>query len=78
MSRLSCVDRLNSEGIRRRDLLVALKDRRQVTGARFINSCLLCRRPNVNLAGLCDICYSSLEDGPELRLAERLLRGEFP
>jgi len=72
------VDRLNSEGIRRHDLLVALNDRKQVLSARRINSCLLCRRLGVNEAGLCEICYSGLEDGPELKAAERWLRGDHP
>lgn len=72
------MDRLNSEGIRRQELLVALKDRKQVLTARRINSCLLCRRFGVNAAGLCEICYSMLDDGPELKAAERWLRGDAP
>jgi hypothetical protein len=62
------VHRLNSEGILRRDLPFALKNRRMVTDARRIDSCLLCRRPHVNEAALCDVCYAMLE-GEELELA---------
>jgi hypothetical protein len=68
---------MNSEGIPRRRLAVALKDRGQVADARRIDSCLLCRRPRVNEAGLCDVCYGML-DGEELKLATRWLSGEGP
>ncbi|HWD39414.1 MAG TPA: hypothetical protein VG944_11225, partial [Fimbriimonas sp.] len=67
-------ERLNSEGIRRDDLMVALRDRRQVMGARRIDSCMLCRRHNVNNSGLCEICYGAL-NGDEQRMAERWLNG---
>ena len=69
--------RLNSEGIPRDQLILALKDRRAVATARRINSCLLCRRIGVNEAGLCVVCYGMLND-EELRLAERWLRGVGP
>jgi hypothetical protein len=71
------VERLNGEGIPRRLLSQALKDRKQVLNARKINSCLLCRRIPVNECGLCDVCYGML-DGEELRLAGRWLTGEGP
>jgi hypothetical protein len=71
------MDRLNGEGIPRRLLSTALKDRKQVLGARKINSCLLCRRIGVNEAGLCEVCYAMLE-GEELNLAVRWLQGVGP
>jgi hypothetical protein len=71
------VDRLNSEGIRRQDLSFTLKNPLKVRDARRIDACLLCRRPRVNEAGLCDVCYASLEDD-ELYLATCWLRGTAP
>lgn len=71
------VERLNSEGIRRQDLMLALRDRRKVALARRIDSCLLCRRGGVNDAAICEVCYGML-DGEELRLAARWLSGEGP
>ena len=68
------MDRVNSEGILRHQLAIALKDRRQVMEARKADVCLLCRRSRVNLCGLCEICYSALE-GEELRLAGQWLSG---
>jgi hypothetical protein len=72
------VERLNSEGIPRDTLRIALKSRRDVLTARRINSCLLCRRIGVNETGLCDVCYGLLDDPEELRLANRWLTGEGP
>lgn len=69
--------RLNSEGIRRDELAFTLKNRTKVLGARRIDACLLCRRPRVNEAGLCDVCYGTL-DGEELELATCWLRGTLP
>ena len=54
------MDRVNSEGILRHQLAIALKDRRQVMEARK--------------ADVCEICYSALE-GEELRLAGQWLSG---
>lgn len=71
------VERLNGEGILRRDLPLALRDRKMVAVARRINSCLLCRRSNVLEHGLCEVCYGML-DGEELRLAGRWMTGEGP
>jgi hypothetical protein len=71
------MERLNGEGIPRRHLSIALGDRRQVLTARKIDRCLLCRRPRVNEAGLCDVCYSML-DGEELVLAGKWLTGAGP
>jgi hypothetical protein len=71
------VDRLNGEGILRKNLILALRDRRAVGTARRINSCLLCRRIGVNEAALCDVCYSML-DGEELVWAQKWLTGVGP
>lgn len=76
-STLPQMRRLNSEGIRREDLANALRDRRQVHEARRIDSCLLCRRPDVNEAGLCEVCYVLLSS-EEADLAEAWLRGTAP
>ncbi|MEA2553739.1 MAG: hypothetical protein QOJ65_1915 [Fimbriimonadaceae bacterium] len=70
-------DRLNSEGIRRDQLTWALRQRRVVGTARRINSCLLCRRIGVNESGLCEVCFSLLND-EESRLAGRWMSGEGP
>ncbi|AIE88140.1 hypothetical protein [Fimbriimonas ginsengisoli] len=69
--------RLNSEGIRRDELAFTLRNRYKVQSARRIDACLLCRRPHVNEAALCDVCYSTLE-GEELELATCWLRGTAP
>jgi hypothetical protein len=71
------VERLNAEGILRKDLKWALSQRRIVLAARRINSCLLCRRANLNEAGLCDVCNASLTE-EELELVERWRRGTGP
>lgn len=70
-------DRLNSEGIRRDQLVWSLMQRRIVLTARRINSCLLCRRAGVNESGLCDVCFSLLSD-EENRIARRWISGEGP
>ena len=64
------MDRLNPEGIPRKQLSFVLSQSRRVYEARRIDSCLLCRHPKVNDAGLCELCYSML-DGEELQLATR-------
>jgi len=71
------MDRINSEGIPRKDLVQTLRDQRAVTTARRIDSCLLCRRGPVNDAGLCDLCYGML-NGEALNLAERWTSGKGP
>ena len=71
------VERPNSAGVSPDELDFVLRDRRMVWMARRINACLLCRRPGVNEAGLCDICYALL--GEELfTLAGRWLTGQGP
>ena len=57
--------------------MIALRDRKQVLAARRVNSCLLCKRRQVNEAGLCEVCWGML-DGEELAMGERWLRGEGP
>jgi len=71
------VDRENPEGIKRNELTFALRTRRFVSEARRINKCMLCRRTRVNEAGLCEVCYATLE-GEELNLALAWLRGTPP
>ena len=72
------MERLNSEGIPRHQLSYALSNRRIVMTARRIDSCLLCRRMGVNETGLCNVCYSMLENAEEIRLAQRWMTGEGP
>jgi hypothetical protein len=72
------VERLNSEGIPRHELKLALGTRRLVAHARRIDTCLLCRRHGVNEAGLCEVCYSMIVDAEELELVQSWLRGEGP
>ncbi|MFY9235070.1 MAG: hypothetical protein WAO58_11505 [Fimbriimonadaceae bacterium] len=69
--------RLNSEAIPRKDLALALRNRRLVREFRRIDKCVLCRRVGVNEAALCDVCYSLLND-EEAPLAEAWLRGGGP
>jgi hypothetical protein len=76
-AKLSCVDRVNSEGILQRDLALYLRERRFVIAARRNDTCMLCRRAKVNEAGLCDYCYATL-DGEEARLAATWLTGQGP
>ncbi len=71
------MERLNSEGIARSQLLYALGNRKMVTHARKTDTCLLCCRHDVNEAGLCRWCYSSL-DSPELQAAVKWTSGIGP
>ena len=71
------MNRLNSEGYPRHQLLQVMRERRIVMDARRIDACLLCRRNKVNESGLCEVCYGML-DGEELRLAERWRSGVGP
>ena len=71
------MDRLNSEGIPRSQLLYALGNRKMVEFARQTNACLLCCRKGVNEAGLCQWCYSAL-DAPELQAAVKWTSGVGP
>jgi len=71
------VERLNSEGILRSELIWALTQRRIVLTARRMNSCLLCRRTGVNEGGVCDVCYAGLTED-ELELIEKWRRGTGP
>lgn len=71
------MDRLNSEGIIRADLIWVLMRKDLVAAARKTDSCLLCRAHRTNEAGLCESCYATLDD-PELDLAERWMSGASP
>jgi hypothetical protein len=70
-------DRLNSEGIRRDQLVWVLTQRHIVLKARKVNSCLLCRRVGVNEAALCEVCHALLNDD-EFRVASKWISGEGP
>jgi len=70
------IDRWNSEGIPREDLKVTLKTPRLVRFAKRIDSCLLCRRPHVNEAGLCEVCTALVYDAEELQLINAYRTGE--
>lgn len=69
--------RINSEGIPRDDLIWAWSRPDIVRQARRTDSCLLCRRPHVNEAALCDCCWATLDDN-ELRHATRWTMGMRP
>lgn len=71
------MERWNPEAIPRHQLKFALTNPSYVKSARKVDSCLLCRNPKVNEAGLCDVCWSVLSDS-ELKLALRWLTGEAP
>ena len=71
------VDRLNPEGIPRKQLAFVLTQPRRVLEARRIDACLLCRREGVNAAALCEVCYAML-DGEEQSLATRWTSGGGP
>lgn len=71
------MDRLNSQGIPRQQLLWTLGQRRHVLKALKEDACLLCRKGGLNEAGLCDMCYALLNDN-ELSAAERWLSGVGP
>lgn len=71
------MERFNSEAIPRHKLIEALKDAFAVRIARRIDRCLLCKRPGVNEAALCDVCWTLITED-ELALAQRWLNGVAP
>ena len=71
------MDRVNSQGIPRKQLLWTLTQHRHVLKAVKEDACLLCRTKGVNEAGLCDTCYALLND-EEIRLAEKWMSGVGP
>ncbi|MFN3683807.1 MAG: hypothetical protein ACK41F_07700 [Fimbriimonadaceae bacterium] len=71
------MERWNSEAIPRWELPTALKTRRIVQQAVRTDSCLVCRGPRVNEAGICPLCWPMLDE-EELKLAERWLNGSGP
>ncbi|MBX3110500.1 MAG: hypothetical protein KF857_00700 [Fimbriimonadaceae bacterium] len=71
------MDRLSESGWPRHQLAWVLAQNKFVAEARRLDSCLLCRSPKVNEAGLCEGCYASLEP-PDIDLAERWLAGAMP
>ncbi|MBS1705614.1 MAG: hypothetical protein JST40_07045 [Armatimonadetes bacterium] len=71
------MSRWNSEGLRLDQLSWALSRPDIVREYRKLDKCMLCMRPGVNAAGLCDICLAIIS--PEMRdLAEKWLRGIGP
>ncbi|MGI8922503.1 MAG: hypothetical protein ACR2HJ_00450 [Fimbriimonadales bacterium] len=54
--------RLNSEGIARADLVVALRSERAVRIARAKGLCMLCCNAPVNAVALCEGCMANLTD----------------
>ncbi|HWP30983.1 MAG TPA: hypothetical protein VNK96_04540 [Fimbriimonadales bacterium] len=68
--------RYNSEGVRREDLLRAIRNPRQVCLAREIDRCMLCRSPKVNLVGLCEGCFANLTE-QEVEAARPWLEGKL-
>lgn len=71
------MNRLNPEGIPRKQLAFVLTQPNRVREARRIDACLLCRRGGVNDAALCEVCYAML-DGEEQSLATRWTSGGGP
>jgi hypothetical protein len=71
------VERVNSEGIPREQLIYALTQPKMVAHARRRNGCLLCRAKGVNEAGLCASCIPFLSR-EELKLMERWMAGVGP
>jgi len=72
------VERINSEGIPRATLKFALSKTIIVMRARRTDLCMLCRHKGVNEAGLCEVCYASIQDPEEHRLIGKWLSGEGP
>ncbi|MFW5697113.1 MAG: hypothetical protein ACOCX1_00965 [Fimbriimonadaceae bacterium] len=70
-------DRINAQGVPRDELYWVMNQSRFVRTARKIDRCLLCCAKGVNEAGLCDNCYTLLDE-KELELAERWLSGVGP
>lgn len=71
------VDRVNAEGIRRKDLVWALQSRRLVLLARRRCECMLCRGAPVDECGLCTLCASQATE-VETLLIERWRAGQEP
>ncbi|MBX3118683.1 MAG: hypothetical protein KF784_06430 [Fimbriimonadaceae bacterium] len=68
------MDRINSEGIPRDLLKVALKEPEIIRVAVKNDACLLCRNRKVNEAGICQVCFTMLND-EEVKLAEAWMSG---
>lgn len=70
-------DRLHPEGVQRSQLKWVLTQERFVKAAVRMDQCLLCRNKRVNEAGLCDVCWTFLDD-PETELALKWTSGVAP
>lgn len=71
------MERWNSEGIPRDQLMFTLQQGYAVKVAIRIQKCMLCRSQGVNEAGLCHMCMTFLSD-EESRLVERFMNGMEP
>ncbi|MBS1714962.1 MAG: hypothetical protein JST30_11570 [Armatimonadetes bacterium] len=69
--------RLTNTGLKRSELPWALSRPDIVLSARQRDSCLLCRSPKVNEAGLCGVCHALLDDD-EILLARVWINGMTP
>lgn len=70
-------NRWNSEGMPRHEILWALSQPRIVKKAIRESSCLICCNSKINEAGLCDICWATLDD-QELNIATKWVAGSGP
>lgn len=70
------MDRNNPGGIPRADLAYYLTRVDHVRTAVETDSCLLCRSPKVNEAGLCSVCTPQLSNA-ELDLVEKWMNGQL-
>jgi hypothetical protein len=71
------MERWNAEAIPRNELAWALGRSDIVRTARRIDSCLLCRAPEVNEAALCPACWAILDE-PEIGIAQEWMTGARP
>lgn len=71
------MNRLNSEGIPRDQLGWALSQPSIVNHYRKLGKCMLCLRPGVNEAGVCEVCNTLLES-PERDQVQRWIIGIGP
>lgn len=71
------MERWNSEGIPRDQLMFILRQGFAVKTAIRIQKCMLCRASGVNEAGICHMCMAFLSD-EESRLVEKFMNGMEP
>jgi len=66
--------RWHEEAINRSEFLMVLESAEKVAFYRRMGKCMLCMRPRVNSAGICDFCYGLL-DGKELEMVLEYING---